>query len=129
MKTHAEAAKRFRQGTTVPGLDHTSLRKEGDNYVLRYYKTDIVTFHGNGAVEFDTGGWMTPSTVRRFNLYAPRHWNFRSKSGVLWLYYEDDRMAEFQDGLFIHQGKVYGAASTQEQRDWAGFMRATRGFR
>lgn len=46
---------------------YTTIRKEGDDYVIRYHKTDVVRFHPNGSMTFQAySSLSTNNIVRRF---------------------------------------------------------------
>lgn len=45
--------------------------QDGDKYGARLYDTNCVMYYPNGDVEFDVGGWATPSTTAFITMYAP----------------------------------------------------------
>ena len=45
------------------------LHDNGD-ITLRYHKTDVVTYHPDGSISLDSGGWKTQTTKRRINDYT-----------------------------------------------------------
>lgn len=53
---------------------HTYLvRIDDDTYAVRLYSTDIVRIHRDGTYELNSGGYMTDTTKRRINEFAPVH--------------------------------------------------------
>ncbi len=46
-----------------------NLHDNGD-ITLRYHKTDVVTYHPDGSISLDSGGWKTQTTKRRINDYT-----------------------------------------------------------
>ncbi len=47
------------------------LHRVGENYVVRYYYTDIVTYYPDGTFSLNCGGWPTPSTRDWIEATAP----------------------------------------------------------
>ncbi len=47
------------------------LHKIGDDYVVRYYYTDIVTYRRDGTISLNCGGWQTMSTRDWMEATAP----------------------------------------------------------
>ena len=56
--------------TTTSGLPWID-RFKLDSIAVRYIDTDIVIFHGDGDIEFDTGGWHTVTTKQRLSNIIP----------------------------------------------------------
>lgn len=54
-------------------VGHNTFETEHDDgrRTIRLYDTDIVTFHPDGMVELDSGGWMTVTTKERMNRFSP----------------------------------------------------------
>jgi len=57
--------------------------------IIRFHRTNVVTFHPNGDVTLDSGGFQSNTTKKRFNEHAPvdvyqhRHeWFVRTKAGT-----------------------------------------------
>jgi hypothetical protein len=51
--------------------NNTAIREEGGKLIVRLYRTDIVTVdRAAGLVTFNTGGYDTPTTIRRMNEVA-----------------------------------------------------------
>ena len=49
----------------------TYLRKDGKDYVIRFWNTDIVRICPDGAYVLNSGGFFTATTKRRINTYSP----------------------------------------------------------
>ena len=47
------------------------VRRDSETIAVRLYATDIVTFHSDGRVTFDTGGYDTTTTRQRMNQFSP----------------------------------------------------------
>jgi hypothetical protein len=59
-----------RKGTKT--LCHmTTLRQEGNSFVIRYHNTDVVSIHEDNTYTLNSGGWYTPTTKDRINEYSP----------------------------------------------------------
>jgi len=61
----------------LPGAATTLERRDDGSIAVRYHDTDVVTYRPNGVVEFDNGGFTTPTTKARINTYAPAGWYVR----------------------------------------------------
>ena len=46
------------------------VRRGPDVIAVRYHETDVVTYHADGRLVLDSGGWMTATTKVRLNDYA-----------------------------------------------------------
>lgn len=67
----------------VPGPDDTSFavgdpatfspcgQSRPRYYAVRLHNTNVVTFHANGDVTLDTGGWKTRTTLERMRAFFP----------------------------------------------------------
>lgn len=52
--------------------NNTYLRELGDNiFAIRLHATDIVTYHPDGTVVIDSGGWHSMTTADRVTRYSP----------------------------------------------------------
>ena len=43
---------------------------------IRLYDTDIITYYSDDTFEANNGGWNTPTTSTRLNLFGPAGWHF-----------------------------------------------------
>src|SRR5208337_3054900 len=57
------------------------LHRVGDNYVVRYYYTDIVTYYPDGTFTLNCGGWPTMSTRDWIEATAPAFIRQKTRSG------------------------------------------------
>lgn len=77
----------------LPG--HTAARLVANNTLewfgadgarrIRLHETDVLTFHPNGALTIDTGGWNTHTTRARLREFLPRGFNVWTHRGELTL--------------------------------------------
>ena len=52
---------------------------------VRLHKTNVVTFHSDGSIVLDSGGWKTVTTKDRINCALPPGWSVYSTRGVWYL--------------------------------------------
>lgn len=52
---------------------NTYVERRGDNIAVRLHATDILTFAPDGSVQYNSGGYQTPTTKDRMNTYGPAH--------------------------------------------------------
>jgi len=72
--------------------------KRDDEYVVRYYTTDIVTYHADRTVTLRHGGWPTASTKWHINDYSPVSiW----QENRCWYVILDGLHIPFRDGMRI----------------------------
>jgi hypothetical protein len=64
---------------------HINIRKENDDIVVRLYHTDVITYHPNGTITLDHGGYMTQSTASLMVAVLP--WSVRPhlRYGHMWM--------------------------------------------
>lgn len=55
---------------------------------VKLHQTNVVTFHSDGNVTLNSGGWRTVTTKERINRYSPAR--VYSEGGVWFVYYKDD---------------------------------------
>lgn len=124
MRSYREAFKRWSASPALPmtpGIDNTVMVVHGDVFAIRYYDTEIVTFHPDGRVVFRHGGWRTSSTIRRFNLYAPKGFKFKGR----FLTRDGVKLGKWIEGVTIKAGRVTVGLLTDPD-PVASFMRAFR---
>jgi len=61
-----------------PLENNTRLFRRGEDYAVRLYSTDVVTYHPDGTLTVRTGGWDTVTTADRVGRYSPISLRFRS---------------------------------------------------
>lgn len=77
-----------------------------DTIAVRLHNTDIVTYHRDGNVMLDSGGWLTPVTKDRMNRYTDAR--IASTKGV-WDVAWGSATYGFADGMVLHpDGSVTG---------------------
>jgi hypothetical protein len=47
------------------------VRLDNGDYAIRYYDTDVVTYHLDNTVTLDNGGWQTKSTKETISSFSP----------------------------------------------------------
>lgn len=76
MRTYTEAAAFLAAGRNLwyraTGERGTAVERLNDHTIaLRYHGTNVVTWHSDGAITLNTGGWYTVTTKKRMNDYSP----------------------------------------------------------
>ena len=66
-----DATKRQRNAGEIKLAPNTVLTSKDGCFAVRFYRTDILTFHPDGRVVFRTGGFRTATTKERLNRYSP----------------------------------------------------------
>jgi len=52
--------------------NHTVLHRVDDSTIaIKLHSTDVITYHSDGRIMFDSGGWKTPTTKERMNSFSP----------------------------------------------------------
>lgn len=72
------------------------IRLDEETIVVRLHETDVVTYHRNGEIVLNSGGWRTQTTRDRINTNSPM--NVTSEKGVWWV----NRISLFYDGITIN---------------------------
>jgi hypothetical protein len=94
MLTHSAAAAmmtRGRNGQRRLG-NNTYLRPCGDDFVVRFHATNVVTIHADGTYTLNTGGWETSTTKERLNSWSPAR--VFSERGTWGIWHRDDPKTE-----------------------------------
>ncbi len=88
-------------------------------YAVRLHNTRIVTYHRNGRVVLDSGGWMTLTTRERMNTFGPAGWRVWQNKGIWYvgkMPWDDMVTCIFQDGIAIHlDSHVTGAGKNPKK--------------
>lgn len=92
--------------------NNTYAERRGDDIAIRLHATDVVTFHRDGTITLNTGGWYTVTTKARINDYLPGGVALASIKGRWYLRYFNGRdMVPFNDGMRIDfDGRVVDGA-------------------
>jgi hypothetical protein len=89
-------------------------RIDPERIAVQYHDTDVVTYHADGGVTLNSGGWRSQTTKERINEYAPVY--LRQERGIWYL--SGDTV--FQDGITIAaDGTVTGAAPADAKQQSA----------
>lgn len=118
MNTYTEAADFLAKGRDPNyrkiANNTTVERREGDNIAVRLHATDVVTYHPDGSVTLDSGGWRTYTTKDRMNAFGPAlvwqdqgEWEvgiFRPREDGSRYYGEWIDSAQYRDGMTIEPG-------------------------
>jgi hypothetical protein len=114
--TYLDAAVILGNRKTKKLANHTYLRKEGDDYVIRLHETDIVTLKPAECTEYvlNTGGWYTSTTKARINDYSPAR--IFTKGGVWYVTDTTGKTYLYEDGMIINGcGVVLSSLKTEEE--------------
>jgi hypothetical protein len=61
-------------------------RRYSGQIAIQLHATDILTFHSDGQIDVNTGGWNTVTTHSRMNAYLPGPWRVGGHRGSTLLY-------------------------------------------
>lgn len=94
--------------------NNTYLHRRDDRIAVTYHETDVVTYHPDGTVVLDSGGWRTSTTKERLHNFSPlRVWQEDS----IWYVsgppkYGESPIYLFEDGITLHpDGSITGEAA------------------
>ncbi len=80
------------------------VRRSIDSIALRLHSTDIITYKANGVLILNSGGWQTPTTLRRMRQFLPAGVSITPKKGE-WLVEHDMTHGpvpeSFHDGMEV----------------------------
>ena len=91
-------------------VDHnTTVKLTGNKVVIKLYDTAILTFHKDGRLTLNSGGYRTATTKRRINQFLPKDLSVKTFKGQWWVCYrsvrKDSKVSKFTDGMVIdHTG-------------------------
>lgn len=91
-----------RNKTSRPIENNTRIEKRGEDYAVVLHSTDVVTYHEDGSVTLNSGGWFTITTKDRIN----RHMGIPgirvySDLGRWFIYSRGEKICRFFDGITI----------------------------
>ena len=82
---------------------------DNEDIALKYHETNVVTYHPDGSISLDSGGWKTPTTKRRINDYTDMRifpdkgvW-YVGKDAANWHWKAGEGNFVFQDGMRVFQ--------------------------
>lgn len=94
-----------RDGASRPLANNTRYVDRGEAVAIKLHETDVVTFHENGDVSFDSGGWRTVTTKDRMHFAGD--FSIYSDSGE-WYIYHRGRKAQIERNLRRKYGLPLG---------------------
>lgn len=78
MNTYTEAASQLIHKTSGNAMTSRKvanntylIRRSADDIAVRLHTTDVVTYHSDGTITLDTGGWQSYTTKERLNRFTP----------------------------------------------------------
>jgi len=82
---------------------HTYVVPDGENVAIKLHETNIVTFHPDGTIILDSGGWRTAVTKDRMNNALCGQLQITARNGIWYIggSIYDDNMA-IKDGQVLH---------------------------
>lgn len=78
---------------------------ENGNKTIRLHNTDVVTFKPSGEIVLDSGGWNTPTTRDRINLYLPATWYIQTIKGDMFVTTPAGTFSHVDGATFWKNGK------------------------
>lgn len=84
------------------------VKRNGGDIAVKLHATDVVTFHQDGTVTYDTGGWGTVTTKDRMKHFGLSWVNIWSNRGVLYAHGPSDgeEIKSFRRTFKVVDGKV-----------------------
>lgn len=111
MTTYKHAADYLHTKTDrpLPGRSTRLIRRDADRIAVRYHATDVVTYHADGRIVLESGGYRSVTTKARINEYTPaRVWSERG----IWRVAYGGQTVPFDDGITLHpDGTITGAGA------------------
>ena len=83
----------------------TLLRVDPSTIAIKLHSTNVITFHADGRIVFDSGGWKTSTTKERMNSFSPAR---ISQSRGTWEITISDQSANYADGITWDGSKWMG---------------------
>jgi len=84
--------------------NNTYAHRRGDDVAIQLHATDVATFHPDGTITLDSGGWLTVTTKARMNDALPAPLGINSVDGVWEIRAGTERVATFFDGITLAPG-------------------------
>jgi len=84
----------------------TLIRVNDSTIAVRLHSTNVVTYHSDGRIVFDSGGWKTSTTKQRMGEFSPA---MVSQSRGTWEIRIDGQTAPYADGI-TWDGKAWEGA-------------------
>lgn len=83
------------------GCNTLEINYEDGRRAIRYHNTDVITWHVNGNIELNSGGWRTCTTKLRFNDFSPLRVN--TDKGVWYVYNGGAEPIPYYDGITFNK--------------------------
>jgi len=90
---------RKQYGVKKVGYSTFEYTKEGVRRII-FHKTDIIKFNPNGSVTLNSGGWQTPTTLKKINQFSGNIGYVRQRK-YYWYYYFCLGVIPFEDGMTV----------------------------
>ena len=87
----------------------TIARRVGNDFVVTYHATDVVIIRKDGSIVINTGGYLTNTTARRIEQYAPGV-GFSVRKGKGFVIYKG-KTYPHEEGMILHSN---GSATTAD---------------
>lgn len=87
-------------------------RRDADTIAYRLHSTDVVTFHRDGRIVLNSGGWRTVTTKARISDAA--RLRLYSAKGA-WFFIHNGRTYSFADGVTLKGNRVTGAGPSPDK--------------
>ncbi len=122
---------RGKERATKKLAHNTYLRREGSDFVIRLHATDIITYHADGSITLDSGGWQTVTTKDRFNRFVD---GFRvSSEKSVWYLHKigewQSPVSAFYDRMtFASDGTMVTEVLVNDDAELRKMKRAIRGY-
>lgn len=116
--------------------NNTYVHRVGDDIAVKYHATDITTYHRDGTITLDTGGWRTATTKGRMHELIGRGLFLSSTDGVWTLSRRVgewpapvETVSEYYDGMrFTYAGEMVTAVLVDSGRELKKAKREIRGY-
>lgn len=123
MKSYQEAQERLGGRDSRKLENNTYLKRRADGTLaVMLHATDVVTYHPDGRIVLDSGGWRTVTTKDRLNKYAPLHLWARNGQWLVGYYTGDwketiNQADIYQDGMTINpDGSLSGVLTAAQAK-------------
>lgn len=87
---------------------NTTIRRDGNDYVIRLHKTDIIRYHPDDSITLNSGGYHTATTKGRINAFLSPKISISQKNNE-WFAHTSVFRTTFYDGIRIYPtGEPFG---------------------
>jgi len=129
IKSYPQAAEYLATGKNkadrpLPGRETRLQRRSDTSIAVRYWQTDIVTYHEDGTIVLDSGGYHTFTTKAKINEYLPREYGLNQDKNI-WYVHNGVTTALFKNGMsFAPDGTMTGTLPESDIKKQAKLNRA-----